>query len=123
MKKVRANALWNELSAEQRATLDKWLFEEKSSYAEVWPRAQKELGFKGSKASLYRYFVRRQKERILTEFKNLRDEVAAIRNAPEDVASLRTASMKLLGAFLIQQMRQAPNKVKEWDAVASLLVQ
>src|SRR5579863_9458906 len=100
MQKVKANASWNELSVEQRATLDKWLFEERMSYAEAWPRAQKELGFKGSRTSLHRYFARREKERVLAEFKSLRDEVAAIRSAPEDATTLRAAAMKVLGQFL-----------------------
>jgi hypothetical protein len=122
MQKVKSNALWNELSDEQRATLDQWLFDERLSYIAAWPRAQKELGFKGSKASLHRYFVRREKERVMTEFKSLRDEVAAIRSAPEDAESLRAASMKVLGQFLFQQVRRAPDKVKEWAPVADLMV-
>ena len=122
MKKVRANALWNELSDEQRETLDKWLFGERLGYAVAWQRAQKELGFKGSKTSLHRYFARREKERVLTEFTELRDGVAAIRSAPEDATSLRAAAMKVLGQFLLQQVRRAPDKVKEWAPVADLMV-
>ena len=122
MQKVKANALSNELSAEQRETLDKWLFEEGLSYAVAWSRAQKELGYKGSKTSVHRYFARREKERVLTEFKSLRDKVAAVRSAPEDAESLRAAAMKLLGAFLFEQVKRAPDKVKEWAAVADLIL-
>ena len=31
MRKVKSNARWNELSAKQRITLDKWLFEDRMS--------------------------------------------------------------------------------------------
>jgi hypothetical protein len=122
MHKVKANALWNELSVEQRATLDKWLFEEKLGYAVAWPRAQQELGFKGSIASLYRYYRRRQKERIVTEFRDLRDDVVAVSQAPGDAAALRAASMKVLGQFLFRRARECPDKVKEWAPVADLMV-
>jgi Protein of unknown function (DUF3486) len=122
MRKRKSEARVNELSAEQQRTLDEWLFEKKQSYAAILRRAQAELGFKGSESSLRRYYARRDKERTLTEFKSLRDEVAAVRNAPEDAASLRTAAMKLLGAFLFEQVKHAPDKVKEWAAVADLLV-
>src|ERR1700758_3255924 len=122
MHKVKSNALWNNLSVEQRATLDKWLFEERMGYAVAWPRAQKELGFKGSLSSLYRYYRRRTNERIMTEFTELRDDVAAIKNAPGDAASTHKASMKLLGQFLFQQVRLNPDKVKEWGMIASLIV-
>jgi hypothetical protein len=122
MNKVKSNALWNELSVEQRATLDKWLVEEKLSYTVAWERAQKEMGYKGSRASLHRYFARRAKEREVANFTALRDEVVAVSAAPGDAASFREASMKVLGQFLFQQVRNAPDKVKEWAAVADLMV-
>jgi hypothetical protein len=122
MKKVRANASWNKLTVMQQETLDNWLFEEKLSYAVILPRAQKELGFKGSRASLHRYYVRRDKERTLTKFCTAREQVAAVSGAPVDEKELRKASMKLLGEFLFQQIRQSPDKVKEWGMVASLIV-
>ena len=123
MKKVRANASWNKLTVNQQETLDKWLFEEKHSYAEILTRAKNELGFKGSKTSLHRYcYVRRDSERILTKFCDAREQVAAVSGAPASEKELRVASMKLLSEFLFQQIRQSPDKVKEWGAIASLIV-
>jgi hypothetical protein len=123
MKKVRSNALWNGLTVEQRATLDKWLLEERLSITAAWERAQKEMGYKGSRASVHRYSKRRQNERVMTEFKDLRDDVAAIRNAPGDADESRAAAMKVLGQFLFRQVRQSPENVKEWGRIAQLLLQ
>ena len=61
----------------------------------------------------------RDKERILTEFRDVRDEVAAVSGAPLDEKELLKASMKVLGQFLFQQVRQSPENVKEWGMIAS----
>jgi hypothetical protein len=123
MHKVKSNALWNELSPEQLEILDKWLFEEKLSYAEILPRAQSELGFRGSVGSLYRYYGRRKQEKKVEEIEELKQYVADMSGAGSDVGALRTANMKMLGAFLFQMLSEAPEKVKEWAPVASLMVQ
>jgi hypothetical protein len=123
MNKTGSNALWNELTPEQRKTLDDWLFEEKLSFVEVLPKAQSELGFAGSMSSLQRYYRRRKQERVLENLTELREEVAEIGGAGSDVGALRAANMKLLGGYLFQVLREAPEKVKEWAPVASLMVQ
>jgi hypothetical protein len=123
MQKVKSNARWTALSSENLQTLDKWLFDENLSYAAIFPRAQTELGYKGHISSLKRYFLRRRKERVTEEFKDLRNELAAISDAPANADSFRQASMKLMGTFLFQQLRRSPENVKEWAAVAKLMVQ
>jgi hypothetical protein len=123
MKKSGTNALWNKLSASQLEKLDHWLFVERLGCKAAWSQARAELGFEGSVGSLQRYRTRRRKERTTEEFKELRDEMAEINAAPGDVASQREALKKLMGKFLFLQMQQAPEKVKEWAPVASLMAQ
>ena len=123
MNKVKSNALWNELTCDQRKALDRWLFDEKQSYEEVWKKAQAQFKYKGSYSSLRRYFLRRRKERATEEFRDLRDEVAAVNGAPADPDTLHQASMKLLGTFLFQQLRGSPENVKEAVSLAKLMVQ
>jgi hypothetical protein len=122
MRKTKSDALWNALSAEQLETLDQWLFDENLSFAEAWPRAQDELGFKGSVASLKRYYARRKKERTLLLFKDLQKDLAVVNEAATDTNALRAGAMKLLSAFLFQWMSEAPEKVKEWAPLAKLMV-
>jgi hypothetical protein len=122
MRKTKSNARWNSLTSEKQKALDHLLFEEKLSYTEVLPRAQKELGFKGQLSSLKRYYERRRKERTVMEFTDLCKRATEIVNAPGDAGAYRTASMKLLTAYLFQQVREAPNDVDKWGSVAHLIV-
>jgi hypothetical protein len=117
MNKTGKNAHWNELTIEQ---LDRWLFEDKMSYAASWERARAELGFKGSVSSVRRYCTRRRAER--QKFRELQNDVAKVNAEAADLVALRTASMKLAGAHLFEQLRTAPEKVKEWAPVAQLMV-
>src|SRR5580692_8724678 len=121
MRKTKSDALWNALSPEQLEILDQWLFDENRSYAEVWPRAKNELGFKGSVASLKRYYARRRQERTLLLFKDLQKDLTVLNEAATDTSSLRAGAMKLLSAMLFQWMTDAPEKVKEWAPLAKLV--
>src|ERR1700734_2148732 len=108
MKKVRGNALWNELSAEQLQTLDEWLFEEHLSYAKILPRAQAELGFKGSIGSLKRYSARRQQERVVEKLADWQETAVEVKGTPTDDAAIQAASTKLLGGIVFQKLLEAP---------------
>jgi len=123
MQKVKSNALWNELSAEQQNTLDQWFFEEKLSYAEILPRAKSELGFGGSCSSLQRYFYRRRHEKKVEELAECTQRAAEMSGAGSDVEAVRTANVKMLNCYLFQMLSESPEKVKEWAPVASLMVQ
>src|SRR5580700_2964537 len=96
MNKVKSNALWNNLTCDQRKALDKWLFEERQSHTEVWRRAQTQFKYAGSESSIRRYYYRRCKERTIEEFRDVREEVGAVNGAPADPDAARKASMKLL---------------------------
>src|SRR5580700_566143 len=123
MTKVKANALWNNLTNDQLKALDRWLFEEKQSYELVLQKAQTQLKYQGSRASLIRYFYRRRKERAVEEFREMREEVGAVNGAAEDPATVHEASRKLLARFLFEQLRRSPGDVKEALSVAKLMVQ
>jgi hypothetical protein len=123
MKKSKAHALWNGLSPEQREILDKWLFDDGLSYAKAWPRAQAELGFKGSISSLKRYCKRRSDERTLEEFQDLRDELLALNQAPADPKTIHAGATKLMGRFLFRRLKESPEEVEKWAPVANLLMQ
>lgn len=123
MQKVKSNALWRGLSAQQRETLDHWLFDEGHSYAVILPRAQQELGFKGQMSSLKRYYARREKERTFTKFEKLGVQVAALAGAPVDAKALRHANMQVIHAYLFQVLRENPEAIKELAPVVRALLQ
>jgi Protein of unknown function (DUF3486) len=123
MTKVKSNALSNNLTADQLKALDRWLFEEKQGYKAVLEKAQTQLRYQGSISSLQRYFLRRRKERAVEEFREMREEVAAVSGAAEDPTKVHEASKKLLARFLFERLRGSPEDVKEALSVAKLMVQ
>ncbi len=122
MKKVRSNARWNGLSKAQREMLEKWLFEDGLKYEEAWRRAQAELGFQGSVSSLKRFYVRRSQERVLEKLVETQEEAEAIVAAPATAGLFRSAAMKLVGQLFLRQVRDTPGEVKEWSALAKLML-
>src|SRR5215469_4443553 len=118
MTKVKSNASWNQLTSDQRETLDQWLFEENLSYAAILPKAESELGYKTSESSLRRYRARREHERWLTDLPEAVADALEIRGLVADPDVVRKASMQVLGAHLFRLVRSAPEKVKEWAPVA-----
>ena len=63
MGKMRADSAWSKLTAEQRETLEGWLFDENIGYKEALERAQKEFGITSSLSSLADFYQRRARER------------------------------------------------------------
>ena len=122
MKKVRSNARWNELTKEQRDRLETWLFEYGMGFEEAWRRAGEELGFKGSVSSVKRFFGRRSQERVLERLVETQEDAEAIEAAPATAKLFRSASMKLMGQLLLRQVRDTPGEVKEWSALAKLML-
>ena len=115
MRKTRSNALWNGLSAEQRDTLERWLFEEGLSYDAALERARAEFGFEGSVGSLHRFYHR------MAELRLLRDCSSSEAEADEEKA-LRS-SMRTIGKLLLKQLEENPGEIKEWSVLARLLLQ
>jgi hypothetical protein len=123
MRKTRSEARWNELSPEQIEMLDNWLFEQKLSHAKAWARAQKQFGFKGSVSSVKRYFLRRQKERMITDLTELKVDVAKVEASGVEPQKVHKANMTVINGVLFRALSAAPEKVKEWAPVAQLAVQ
>jgi hypothetical protein len=122
MKKVRSDARWHELTADQKSKLEAWLFEDGMGFEEAWRRAGEELGFKGSVSSVKRFFSRRSQERVLEKLVETQADAEAIVGSPASAQLFRSASMKLVGQLLLQQVRETPGAVKEWSALAKLLL-
>jgi|ERR1700722_1994137 len=123
MKKVRANALWNELSPENRKILDTWLFEKNMSYAKILPRARSELGFKGSVGSLCRYRKRRELERMLTDIDQLTGDAKEIVKGGVKAETLSEANMTVFNGYLFRALRAGPEHLKQLQPMFSLMLQ
>jgi hypothetical protein len=112
--KTKANAAWNGLSAEQRDTLERWLFEERLGYEKALERARSELGFEGSRTSLQRFYHR------TAELRLLRDAASEAESENEE-ESLR-AGMRAVGKIFLRAVTENTDGVKEWAALARLLL-
>ncbi len=122
MKKTRSNAKWAGLTAVQRKTLETWLFEERVNYEEAWRRACMEMDYKGSVSSLKRFYARRSQERMMEALTEGRDDAQEMVDAPADAALFRSAAMKMVGLLFLRQVRERPENVKEWGALAKLML-
>ena len=65
MNKLRSDSHWTELNKEQRALLDKWLFDDNLSYVETLKRAKAEFGIEASLSSIKRYRARAAQGHLL----------------------------------------------------------
>lgn len=119
--KVKSTALWNQLSAAHRQTLEDWLFEQRLSYQKAWQRATRELGFTGSISSIRRFYQRAARERQLAAFTHAAKHVKQIRAAKVNTSDLCAASLKAAGMLLLQQITQSPDQFKHWLPLARLL--
>jgi hypothetical protein len=78
--KARSDSILHGLTAEQQASVKKWLFEENVSFARVAERCRAELGIEVSKTSVIRYYRRalsvRRLEKTLNQRREGRPDVA-----------------------------------------------
>jgi len=123
MSKTKASAAWNDLSAEQRETLEKWLFEENLSYPQAHERARKELGFAGSVSSVVRFYRRTAHERLMAELAEARERAAEITGTAAGTEGLRASAMQVIGQLLLRQVTQNQGTVRDWSPLARLLLQ
>jgi hypothetical protein len=123
MRKLRSDSTWNQITPEQRETLEGWLFDENLGYAEALERAQKEFGLKATLASLGRYCRRVALERQIAEL--LEAQVAAneLNDQPVCIDSLRAAAVKLAGKTLLKLAGEQPEQLKQMTALTRLLLE
>ena len=103
------------MSAEQRATLERWLFEENLGYEAALERAKRELGFEGSIGSVQRFYHR------MAEVRRLRDAGVDYEGMAEWES--RGTGMEMVGRLFVKQVTENPEGIKEWAVLARLLLQ
>jgi hypothetical protein len=123
MRKMRDDSTWNELTPEQRETLEIWLFEENLGYAKTLERVKAEFGVEATVASLGRFYRRRARERQVTEL--LEAQVAAneLNDLPVSVASMREAAVKLVGKAALNLATEKPEQLEQLVSFTKLLLE
>jgi hypothetical protein len=122
MSKMRCDSVWAGLTAEQRESLEGWLFEENLGYTEVLGRVQSTFGITASLMSLSRYYQRLAAERAQRELLDLKSAVAEIREIGVDRGELSAAVMSLLTKRLLKLLLESPDQVKEMAWLGHVLV-
>ena len=120
--KLRCDSPWVALSAEQRETLEGWLFEENLGYTEVLERVQREFGIAATKMSISRYYQRLAAERSHRELLDLNSAVTEMRRIGVDREELSAAVMSLLAKRLLKLLLESPDRLKEIAWLGNVLV-
>jgi hypothetical protein len=122
MSKLRSDSAWAGLSAEQRETLEGWLFEENLAYKEALERAQKEFGITASLRSLAEYYQRAARERTQAELLSVKATAEEIDKAEVGWDELGGTAMTLVAKRMIQLAVESPGKVREMVSLGRILI-
>jgi len=123
MRKLRDDSTWNQLTPEQRETLEEWLFDENLGYAETVARVQKEFGLESTIASVGRFYRRRARGRQTEELLEAQLEADEVNALPVSVASLRDAAVKLVGKAVLKLAGERPEELEQLVSFTKLLLE
>jgi len=119
---MRDDSTWNQLTPEQRETLESWLFDENLGYAKTLDRVQKEFGLEATIASIGRFYRRRARERQLEELVEAQAAASELNDLPVSVASLREAAVKLVGKAVLKLAGEKPEELEQLVSFTKLLL-
>ena len=123
MRKLRDDSTWNQLTPEQRETLEEWLFDENLGYAKTLERVQKEFGLETTIASVGRYYRRRARERQVEELVEAQAAATELNDLPGNAENLRTAAVKLVGKAILRLASEKPEQLEQLAALTRLLLE
>jgi hypothetical protein len=123
MRKMRDDSTWNQLTSEQRETLESWLFDENLGYAKTLERVQKEFGMETTIASVGRFYRRRARERQVEELVEAQAAASELNDLPVSVASLREAAVKLVGKAVLKLATEKPEELEQLVSFTKLLLE
>jgi hypothetical protein len=123
MRKMRDDSTWNQLTPEQRETLEGWLFDENLGYAKTLDRVQQEFGLEATVASLGRFYRRRARERQVEELVEAQVTANELNDLPISVASLREAAVKLVGKAVLKLASEKPEELEYLVSFTKLLLE
>jgi hypothetical protein len=122
MSKLRSDAIWNTLTAEQREKIEEWLLDKNLGYKESHKRAQEELGLACSLSTVRRFYERARLLRAVeetAEAEGVADELGAVGGKLEN---LRSSAMKLIVVRLLGKAMDRGD-VREVAALGQLMLQ
>jgi hypothetical protein len=122
MRKMRDDSTWNQLTSEQRETLESWLFDENLGYAKTLERVQQEFGLATTIASVGRFYRRRARERQVEELVEAQATADELNELPVSAESLRDAAVKLVGKAVLKLAGEKPEELEQLVSFTKLLL-
>jgi hypothetical protein len=122
MRKPNSNSNWNQLTGQQRALVEKWLFDEHLGYEAALDRVKNEFGLEASRASLCRFYQRRARERQVYALMEAQAMSDAVANPRLDTDSMRAAAVKLIAKTTLKLACERPEQLKDLESLAKILL-
>ena len=120
---MRDDSTWNQLTPEQRETLESWLFDENLGYVKTVERVQEEFGLEATIASVGRFYRLRARGRQVAELVEAQAAASELNGLPVSVASLREAAVKLVGKAALKLVGEKPQELEHLVAFTKLLLE
>ncbi len=112
MSKMRNDSTWNQLTPDQRETLESWLFDENLGYTETVERVRREFGLQATASSVGRFRRRRAAERQAEDLADAQAVALDLNDLPVNVASLREALVKLAAKTAFRLATEKPDDLR-----------
>jgi hypothetical protein len=122
MSKLRNDSTWNQLTPEQRETLETWLFDENLGYAETVDRVRREFGLQSTTSSVGRFRRRRAAERQAEDLADAQAAALELNDIPADLTSLREALVKLAAKTAFNLVTDEPGDLRPAVPLIKLLL-
>jgi hypothetical protein len=120
--KMRDDSTFNQLTPEQRETMEGWLFDENLGYAKTLERVKQEFGLEATMSSLGRYYRRRARDRQVEKLLDAQDAAFDVKDLPLSVPVMREALAKILYGAVLKQATENPGEVEQLAALTKLLL-
>jgi hypothetical protein len=122
LSKLRDDSTFNQLTPEQRETMEGWLFDENLGYAKTLERVKQEFGLEATISSLGRYYRRRARERQVEDLLDAQTGAFEVKDLPLNVPVMREALAKILYSAVLKQATEKPGEVEQLAALTKLLL-
>ncbi len=121
MSKMRNDSTWNQLTPEQRETLETWLFDENLGYAETVERVRREFGLQATTSSVGRFRRRRAAEHQAEDFADAQAAAIDLNDLHLNLTSLREALVKLAAKTAFSLVTEKPDALRPAVPLIKLL--
>jgi hypothetical protein len=121
MRKLRSDALWHKLTADQQAKIQTWLFEDHLSYRQTHARMRQEFGIVCALSGLSSIYHHCEELRSRHPTASLLEMANMVNASGTDAAQLHSASKTLIAAKLLEKSMHGAD-VKEIAVLGRLLL-